>query len=96
MGFIARLTDIVEDVGLEPVPGTPVCLPRSALGDTVDHVAPRLRTAATRTYFALLRPYLAEADRSADAGSGPHGRQHRIGDGDVGDVAMRADESVRQ
>lgn len=56
--FIDRLTDAVRQAGLEVVGGTPMCLPRSALGDTVDHVAPRLRADSTRNYLDLLRPYL--------------------------------------
>jgi hypothetical protein len=57
--FIDRLDAIVGDAGLAIVAGTPVCLPRDALGDTVDHVAPRLRPRSTHTYFALLAPYLS-------------------------------------
>jgi hypothetical protein len=56
--FIARLTGIVTEAGLEVAAGTPLCLPRDALGDTIDHVAPRLRAESTRRYLALLAPYL--------------------------------------
>jgi hypothetical protein len=56
--FIARLDAIVREARLEPVAGTPLCLPRTSLGDTIDHVAPRLRGESTRAYLALLTPHL--------------------------------------
>ena len=58
--FIRRLTALVRRTGLTVVPGTPVCLPRQDLGDTVDHVAPRLRAESTRRYLELVSPLLGQ------------------------------------
>jgi hypothetical protein len=57
-GYLASIDGLLAATRLELVPGTPLCLPKSALGDTVDHVAPEQRQAITRRYFALLQPYL--------------------------------------
>ena len=58
--YIAALNDVVAGVGLERVTGTPLCLPRDDLGDTVDHVSPRLRGWSSEEYYRLLAPRLAQ------------------------------------
>lgn len=56
--YIAALSDVVMGAGLELVAGTPLCLPRGDLGDTVDHVSPRLRLWSTEAYYGLMAPQL--------------------------------------
>ena len=58
--FIDRLTAIAEQAGLVVVRGSPLCVPRQDLGDTIDHIAPALRGWSTRRYVELLRPYLTD------------------------------------
>lgn len=51
---IARLDELIDAAGLRRMPGTPLCLPRSMLGDAADHVHPDWIAHTTDRYVDLL------------------------------------------
>ena len=56
--YLQDVSALIESAGLDVLPGTPVCVPRGELADTIDHVRQDLKTRYTRRYHDLLRPYL--------------------------------------
>jgi hypothetical protein len=52
--YVDRAARAIRETGLSVVAGTPVCIPRAELGDTIDHVAPEKEDAYTRRYYELL------------------------------------------
>ncbi|MFO1067354.1 MAG: hypothetical protein U1E14_02410 [Geminicoccaceae bacterium] len=52
--LLRKTAAIVDASGLRPLPGAPVCIPLTAVGDAADHVAPRFREQFSDRYLALL------------------------------------------
>jgi hypothetical protein len=52
--YLTRASQLIESTGLVIVDGTPVCVPPSEVGDSVDHVGPPFKREYTRRYFELI------------------------------------------
>jgi hypothetical protein len=55
LDYIERLNTQIAEAGLQVVSGTPICLPESEVGDSIDHIRSDLKKAYTQRYFDLLR-----------------------------------------
>lgn len=61
-GYAAAIADIARKAGLIPVDGTPVCMPRSDVGDSEDHVIPWRRPQYSEIYRALILEAIEHTD----------------------------------
>jgi hypothetical protein len=52
--YLTEASQLIESTGLIVVDGTPVCVPPSEVGDSVDHVGPTFKREYTRRYFELI------------------------------------------
>ena len=59
--YVERLDAGIRDSGLDVVSGTPVCMARDDVGNSIDHVRPDLKEAYTRRYVELLGSWLGRA-----------------------------------
>ena len=64
--FHQVVNPIIENLGLDVLPGTPVAMDYQEVGDTEDHVAPEAKTAFTCRFAKLLLPYLMERPGTED------------------------------
>lgn len=58
--YLEHATAAIRAAGITVVEGTPVCVPQTHLGDTEDHVKPRLKSSYTLHYYTLLAPYIGD------------------------------------
>jgi hypothetical protein len=56
--YFVEVNAHIRASGLEPVPGTPVCVPVEDLGDSIDHVRPELKDEYTRRYHQRIATLL--------------------------------------
>jgi hypothetical protein len=82
----------ILSTGIDLVEGTPVCVPRSELGDAIDHVKQDLKAHYTKRYYELIAPYL-DADMSQGPPSaGVEGRTARaVGNAIASPARVRGD-----
>ena len=52
--YLSETSRLIESTELVVVDGTPVCVPPSEVGDSVDHVGPTFKREYTRRYFELI------------------------------------------
>ncbi len=52
--YITAVNRMIEEIGLAVLKGTPICIPPGQLGDSSDHVLPRLKGTYTTRYFSLV------------------------------------------
>ncbi|WP_343713538.1 hypothetical protein [Inquilinus sp.] len=53
-GYAAAIAEVARQAGMIPVDGTPVCMPRSDVGDSEDHVIPSRRPQYSEIQRALI------------------------------------------
>ncbi len=56
--YILTANNHIQEVGFDPVAGTPVCVPQRDLADTIDHIRPDRKAHYTTTYYRLISPHL--------------------------------------
>lgn len=54
LGYAQAIAEVARQAGLIPVAGTPVCMPRSDVGDSEDHVIPSRRPQYSEIHRALI------------------------------------------
>jgi hypothetical protein len=60
-GYAAAVADVARQAGLIPVAGTPVCMPRSDVGDSEDHVISSRRPQYSEIHRALIMTAIEQA-----------------------------------
>lgn len=59
--YITTVNRLIEQAGLRPVAGTPVCMARTQVGDAPDHVDPRFKPEFSAVYRQLVQGALRPA-----------------------------------
>jgi hypothetical protein len=60
-GYAAAIAEVARQAGLNPVAGTPVCMPRPDVGDSEDHVIPSRRPQYSEIHRALIMTAIEQA-----------------------------------
>ena len=56
--YLEAINKLIKLTKLSLAEGSPLCIPRSKLGDAGDHVLPTYKAEFTRRYYRLLKPYI--------------------------------------